>query len=127
MTSTLAELDAMDQRVLGALMEKQRTVPASYPLSLNSLRLACNQTTSRDPVVTYNEVELEQRLQDLKQRGLVRIIWAGKGARTLKYHHDRGAGTGRRGRGADDCCCCGGNAGELSPTARLHEFVTARC
>lgn len=86
MTSTLAELDAMDQRVLGALMEKQRTVPASYPLSLNSLRLACNQTTSRDPVVTYNEVELEQRLQDLKQRGLVRIIWAGKGARTLKYH-----------------------------------------
>ncbi len=86
MTSILGELDEMDQRILGALLEKQRTVPASYPLSLNSLRLACNQTTSRDPVVTYNEVELEQRLQDLKQRGLVRIVWAGKGARTLKYH-----------------------------------------
>lgn len=80
------EFDAMDQRILGALMEKQRTVPASYPLSLNSLRLACNQTTSRDPVVTYQEGELEQRLQDLKQRGLVRIVWAGRGARTLKYH-----------------------------------------
>lgn len=86
MTRALPELDAMDQRILGALMEKQRTVPATYPLSMNSLRLACNQTTSRDPVTSYNEVELEQRLQDLKKRELVRIVWAGRGARTLKYH-----------------------------------------
>lgn len=86
MASTLPVLDAMDQRILGSLLEKQRTVPSTYPLSLNALRTACNQTTSRDPVTTYSEVELEQRLQDLKARGLVRIVWAGKSARTLKYH-----------------------------------------
>ena len=44
-------LDPVEQRVLGALLEKQRTVPDTYPLSLNALRAACNQSTSRDPVV----------------------------------------------------------------------------
>ena len=49
------DLDAVDQRVLGSLLEKQRTVPASYPMTLNALRSACNQTSSRDPVVDYDE------------------------------------------------------------------------
>jgi len=79
-------LDPVEQRVLGALMEKQRTVPASYPLSLNGLRTACNQTSSRDPVVDYDEALLTDTLRGLKDRGLVRIVWADRGPRTLKYH-----------------------------------------
>ena len=55
----LPNLDAAEQRVLGSLMEKQVTVPASYPLTLNSLRTACNQSTSRDPVVTYDDSFVE--------------------------------------------------------------------
>ena len=79
-------LDAVDQRVLGSLLEKQRTVPASYPMTLNALRTACNQTSSRDPVVDYDEVMLLERMKSLKERGLVRIVWADRGPRTLKYH-----------------------------------------
>lgn len=79
-------LDALDQRILGALLEKQRTVPASYPLSLNALKSACNQTTSREPVSTYSEAELEERCRELKRRELLRVVWAGKGSRVLKYH-----------------------------------------
>ena len=79
-------LDAVDQRVLGSLMEKQRTVPASYPMTVNALRTACNQTSSRDPVVDYDEPMLLERLKSLKERGLVRIVWADRGPRTLKYH-----------------------------------------
>ncbi len=80
------ELDPMDQRILGALLEKQRTVPASYPMSLNAVRTACNQTSSRDPVVDYDEKELQTRLKSLKDRGLIRVVWADRGPRTLKYH-----------------------------------------
>ena len=79
-------LDAVDQRVLGSLLEKQVTVPASYPMTLNSLRTACNQTSSRDPVVDYDEPMLLERMKTLKERGLVRIVWADRGPRTLKYH-----------------------------------------
>lgn len=79
-------LDAVDQRVLGSLLEKQRTVPASYPMTLNALRTACNQTSSRDPVVDYDEAMLLERMKNLKERGLVRIVWADRGPRTLKYH-----------------------------------------
>lgn len=82
----LPELDAEEQRVLGSLLEKQRTVPDSYPLTLNSLRTACNQTSSRDPVVDYDEHTVEHTAKRLKERGLVRIVWSDKGRRTLKYH-----------------------------------------
>ncbi len=82
----LPVLDALDQRILGALLEKQRTVPASYPLSLNALKSACNQTTSREPVTHHDDATLEERCRDLKQRGLLRVVWAGKGSRVLKYH-----------------------------------------
>ena len=80
------DLDAVDQRVLGSLLEKQKTVPASYPMTLNALRTACNQTSSRDPVVDYDEQLLLERLKSLKDRGLVRVVWADRGPRTLKYH-----------------------------------------
>jgi hypothetical protein len=79
-------LDAVDQRVLGSLLEKQTTVPASYPMTVNALRTACNQTSSRDPVVDYDEQMLVERLKSLKERALVRVVWADRGPRTLKYH-----------------------------------------
>lgn len=82
----LPVLDATEQRILGSLLEKQRTVPASYPLSLNALRVACNQTSSRDPVTDLTDAEIEAAARELKGRGLLRIVWAGKGSRTLKYH-----------------------------------------
>lgn len=82
----LPVLDPAEQRVLGSLFEKQRTVPASYPLSLNALRTACNQSSSREPVVDYDDATVEQVARALKARGLVRIVWADTGRRTLKYH-----------------------------------------
>ncbi len=72
--------------MLGSLLEKERTVPASYPLTLSSLRSACNQSSSRDPVVEYDEQAVEQVARRLKDRGLVRIVWSDSGRRTLKYH-----------------------------------------
>lgn len=79
-------LDATEQRVLGALLEKQKTVPASYPLSLNALRTACNQTSSREPVMDLSDNAVDQAARELKTRGLLRFVWAGKGSRTVKYH-----------------------------------------
>ncbi|MBK8734106.1 MAG: YceH family protein [Actinomycetales bacterium] len=81
----LPVLDPQEQRVLGALMEKELTVPASYPLTLNSLRLACNQSTSRDPVVDYSENELVEVTLRLQARQLVRLVRADSGARAVKY------------------------------------------
>ncbi|GAA1147779.1 DUF480 domain-containing protein [Nocardioides aquiterrae] len=82
----LPELDPEEQRVLGSLLEKQVTVPATYPLTLNALRTACNQSNSRDPVTDYDEQTLEQVGRRLKDRGLLRIVWSDTGRRTLKYH-----------------------------------------
>lgn len=82
----LPVLDAEEQRVLGSLLEKQRTVPDTYPLTLNSLRTACNQSNSREPVVAYDEQTVEQVGRRLKDRGLLRIVWSDTGRRTLKYH-----------------------------------------
>lgn len=79
------QLDAEEQRVLGCLLEKERTVPASYPMTLNALRTACNQSTSRDPVVDYDERQVAEIARRLKERGLVRVVWADSGRRTLKY------------------------------------------
>lgn len=84
--SGLPDLSAIDQRILGSLLEKQRTVPASYPLSLNGLKTACNQASSRDPVVEYDDATLEKALKSLRERGLVRVVWSDTGRRTLKYH-----------------------------------------
>lgn len=84
--SELLQLDAAEQRVLGSLLEKQRTVPASYPLTLNSLRTACNQLNSREPVTDYSEADVTATLKALKDADLVRFVWAGKGSRAVKYH-----------------------------------------
>lgn len=83
---SLPTLNAEEQRALGCLLEKQRTVPASYPLTLNSLRLACNQSSSRDPVVDYSERTIQDTARSLKDLGLVRLVWAGAGSRVIKYH-----------------------------------------
>lgn len=82
----LPTLSPIEARILGSLLEKQVTVPATYPLTLNALRTACNQTSSRDPIVEYDDKLLEETTRAMKQRGLLRIVWADKGPRTLKYH-----------------------------------------
>lgn len=84
--SDLPVLDAEDQRILGSLLEKQTTVPASYPLTANALRSACNQTSSREPVTDYDQQTVERTAKSLKERGLLRIVWSDTGRRTLKYH-----------------------------------------
>jgi len=78
------DADAVEIRVLGALIEKQRTTPDVYPLSLNSLRLACNQSTNRDPVVDYDEPTIREALQRLSRRGWVRLA-SGASSRAIKY------------------------------------------
>src|SRR6185369_3754146 len=78
--------DAVEIRVLGCLIEKQRTTPDAYPLSLNALRLACNQSTNRDPVVDYDEDAIRDALQHLYRRGWTRLT-SGHGSRAAKYRH----------------------------------------
>jgi uncharacterized protein YceH (UPF0502 family) len=77
-------LTAAEIRVLGCLLEKQRTTPDVYPLSLNSLRLACNQSTNRDPVVEYDEATVRDALHRLERRGFTRLA---SGSRAAKYRH----------------------------------------
>ena len=72
--------------MLGCLLEKQRTTPDAYPLTLNSLRLATNQSTNRDPVVQYDEDVLRDALHRLERRGWVRLA-SGAGSRAAKYRH----------------------------------------
>ncbi len=78
--------DDVEIRVLGCLVEKQRTTPDQYPLSLNSLRLACNQATNRDPVVDYDEGTVRAGVDRLSRRGWVRLA-SGPGSRVAKYRH----------------------------------------
>ena len=80
------DADEVELRVLGCLIEKQRTTPDVYPLSLNSLRLACNQTTNRDPVVSYDEETIRAALDRLSHRGWVRLA-SGPGSRAVKFRH----------------------------------------
>jgi uncharacterized protein len=80
------EVDAVEIRVLGCLIEKQRTTPDQYPLSLNALRLACNQTTNRDPVVEYDERMIKAALDRMAHRDWTRFA-SGAGSRALKYRH----------------------------------------
>lgn len=72
--------------MLGCLIEKQRTTPDAYPLSLNALRLACNQSTNREPVVDYDEQEVVEALRRLALRGWTRLA-SGAGSRARKYRH----------------------------------------
>jgi uncharacterized protein YceH (UPF0502 family) len=82
----VVDLTAAEIRVLGCLLEKQRTTPEAYPLSLNALRLACNQSTNRDPVVDYDEATIRDALHRLSRRRWTRLA-SGPGSRAPKYRH----------------------------------------
>ncbi|MBA3375544.1 MAG: YceH family protein [Actinobacteria bacterium] len=80
------DADAIEIRVLGCLIEKQRTTPDAYPLSLNALRLACNQATNRQPVADYDEPTIRSALERLSRKGWTRLT-SGAGSRAAKYRH----------------------------------------
>lgn len=80
------DLTDAEIRVLGCLVEKQRTTPDAYPLTLNSLRLACNQATNRDPVTEYDEATVREALGALGRRRFIRSASA-HGSRSAKYRH----------------------------------------
>jgi uncharacterized protein YceH (UPF0502 family) len=81
-----SELTPPEQRVLGCLIEKRWTTPDQYPLSLNALRLACNQSTNRDPVTAYDETTVREAAQRLCRYGLARLA-SGHSSRATKYRH----------------------------------------
>jgi uncharacterized protein YceH (UPF0502 family) len=80
------DADAVEIRVLGCLIEKQRTTPDVYPLSLNALRIACNQSTNRDPVVSYDDATIRGALERLSRKRWARLA-SGPGSRAVKYRH----------------------------------------
>lgn len=80
-------LTDLQQRVLGALAEKEATVPDTYPMTLRGLQTACNQKNNREPVTDHGEHEVQTTLDELKARNLVRFVHASHGARTTKYRH----------------------------------------
>ena len=84
---TLPVLNAEELRVLGSLMEKSKTTPDYYPMTINSLTAACNQKTSRRPVVQYDEDTVAQALNTLKRRGLISTATGGS-IRSIKYKHN---------------------------------------
>jgi uncharacterized protein YceH (UPF0502 family) len=86
---TLAQLSAEEQRVLGSLIEKSRTTPDYYPMSINGLQTACNQKTSRFPIVQYDEETLFETLNSLKKKGLISTATGGS-SRVVKYKHNLG-------------------------------------
>ncbi|WP_443947529.1 YceH family protein [Pedobacter sp. AW1-32] len=86
---TLPELSAEEQRVLGSLIEKSRTTPDYYPMTLNSLTAACNQKSSRNPVVNYDEETVTLTLNSLKIKGLISTATGGS-SRATKYKHNLG-------------------------------------
>jgi uncharacterized protein YceH (UPF0502 family) len=79
-------LTDVEARVLGSLIEKEMTTPDHYPLSLNALTNACNQTSNRDPVVQYDEATLADAIEAMRKRSLVRAVQQA-GSRVMKYRH----------------------------------------
>ena len=92
----MAALTPPEQRVLGCLIEKRWTTPDAYPLSLNALRLACNQATNRDPVSDYDEATVRDAAQRLCRCGLARLA-SSHSSRAIKYRHlaEEALGLGR--------------------------------
>ena len=84
-------LSPLEARVLATLMEKARTVPDSYPLSLNALTLGCNQKTTREPVMNLSDAEVLEALASLKERNLVR---ENSGSRVTRFEHNFQRGIG---------------------------------
>lgn len=79
------QLDAAEQRVIGSLLEKERTVPDTYPMTLNGLRTACNQSSGRDPILHLTDAEVQAALDRLRGAGLTRVLHPSHGARQPKY------------------------------------------
>ncbi len=126
-----SQLTSPEQRVLGCLIEKRWTTPDQYPLSLNALRLACNQSTNRDPVTDYDESTVREAAQRLSKYGLARLA-SGHGSRATKYRHlaEEGLGLGREElavlavlllRGAQTPGEIKGRADRLAPITTLGE------
>ena len=84
MADSLFTLSLLETRILGTLVEKQRTVPDTYPLSVNALMAGCNQKTSRNPVIETSEAEILVALDSLKDLGLVREV---SGSRVSRFEH----------------------------------------
>lgn len=84
---SLFTLTLVETRILGCLLEKERITPENYPLSLNSLVAACNQSTNRDPIVAYDAKTVEAGLDGLRQKKLATMIMSA-GSRVPKYRHD---------------------------------------
>jgi hypothetical protein len=80
-------LTEVEARVVGCLVEKQRTVPDTYPLTLNALVAACNQTSNRDPIVSYDDATVLAAIDSLKAKGYARIVHPPSGQRATKYRH----------------------------------------
>lgn len=79
------ELDPVEQRVIGSLLEKERTVPDTYPMTLNGVRTACNQSSGRDPILHLDDHEVSAALTSLRAAGLTRVLHPSHGARQPKY------------------------------------------
>ncbi|HMB60428.1 MAG TPA: YceH family protein [Xanthomonadales bacterium] len=121
---TLPLLSEMQARVLACLIEKKETTPDQYPLTVNSLRLACNQKTARHPVTQYTEGEVGHTVRELIGLDLVREAW---GARVAKYEHHAGKALGVHSKALALLCPLilrgPQTAGELKVNAhRLHDF-----
>lgn len=86
-TTPLPVLSAEEQRILGALMEKSKATPEYYPLTLNALVAACNQKTSRKPVVQYDDSTVVTAIDSLRKKGLVSTV-VGGASRVTKYKHN---------------------------------------
>lgn len=122
-------LSPEEARVLGCLLEKERTTPDAYPLSMNALVSACNQSTNRSPVVSYREETVEAALDQLRERGFVRR-GVYPGSRVIKYKHVLGEALGV---GEPELALIGvlllrgpQTPGELKArTERLHAFADA--
>ena len=80
------ELTPLEARVIGCLLEKELTTPDQYPLSLNSLTLACNQKSSREPVLSLSESDVQDIIEDLNKKRLI-SEQSGFGSRVIKYKH----------------------------------------
>jgi uncharacterized protein YceH (UPF0502 family) len=79
------ELSPIEARVIGSLAEKQLATPQQYPLTLNALVAACNQTSNRDPVVMYDDAIVEVAVSSLKEAGLLRVVHPGSGRSATRY------------------------------------------
>jgi len=89
LNQNIAQLSAEEQRVLGSLIEKSKTTPDYYPMSINGLQSACNQKTSRSPIVQYDEETIVETLNSLKKKSLVSTATGGS-SRVVKYKHNLG-------------------------------------